>query len=423
MASMRLFVHAPVLAMLVGMMLVGMAGSSCSDLMAAGKVSLVGFNGRVAVTLPQCLSGRTGPFAGIDRQHCIGDSLVDLIKATLPQAPGAAVCAAHAISAAGVLPSCHYVAHAIGTAVWDRARSLRPPITSTQVLVDVTADSVRSCPYKLCQYGCIHRVMVHMVDQALRLYRGGGGMQPLAAYIRPIFSEVCRRVRDNVACSHGIGHGLAVLAHGRTHIMVDFGNASNLVTLCSTTVRKRSCVAGVLHGYTGGAIEAIGGEHLAKNTSQVIEMACGFAATEHQKVGCAYWAGFSMPEASCGDLSLSMLACKRRGADSMLNRIKQCGIGARKYFSELATPRSPSKIDVQGLMQCLRNMRPPGPQPLQLPMLFRVVACGTYGDRVVNRGCCGDGSCAWLETSTNCPSDCDLASRHRDIGTPEPPNP
>ena len=34
--------------------------------------------------------------------------------------------------------------------------------------------------------------------------------------------------------------------------------------------------------------------------------------------------------------------------------------------------------------------------------LLKVVDCGDG----VSKGCCGDGECAWLETSGNCPRDC-----------------
>ena len=35
--------------------------------------------------------------------------------------------------------------------------------------------------------------------------------------------------------------------------------------------------------------------------------------------------------------------------------------------------------------------------------LLKVVDCGNG----VSKGCCGDGECAWLETSGNCPTDCE----------------
>ena len=122
--------------------------------------------GHVTVRLPPCLAELTSPLVGVERQTCIGESLNRLVAGTSPGSPGAAICAAQALVAARVLPSCHYTAHAIGSAVWDYIhRSIT--ITDTASLLSVVATALEYCTYKTCLYGCVHRIMVRMVVSSI----------------------------------------------------------------------------------------------------------------------------------------------------------------------------------------------------------------------------------------------------------------
>ena len=103
-----------------------------------------------------------------------------------------------------------------------------------------------------------------MQAEALALYTGPQTLKGLIPYLGPIFRTVCMRTKDRGACAHGIGHGLAVLAHGHTPRghekdgSLKYSNVSMLLELCAaaaTTVSNGpiphglvQCRNGIVHG-------------------------------------------------------------------------------------------------------------------------------------------------------------------------------
>ena len=150
------------LAVLLAGEVAGSAGAGCAAVRSYGDVQLWHAGHAITIRLPPCLAELTSPLVGVERQTCIGESLNQLVAGTAPRSPGAAVCAAQAMVAARVLPSCHYTAHAIGSAVWDYVhRSIT--ITDTASLLSVVAAAFEYCTFATCVYGCVHRIMVRTV--------------------------------------------------------------------------------------------------------------------------------------------------------------------------------------------------------------------------------------------------------------------
>ena len=161
--GMRLAVMAAT-AMLLALPLQGAGGPGCTGVISSGDVQLYHAGRRITIRLPPCVAALSSALAGIERQTCIGESLNQLVAGTYPGSPGAAVCAAHALAAVGVLPSCHYTAHAVGSAVWTRTvGAADSPISDTTSLLSVVAAALEFCTFQTCVYGCVHRIMVRMV--------------------------------------------------------------------------------------------------------------------------------------------------------------------------------------------------------------------------------------------------------------------
>ena len=204
---------------------------------------------------PQCAYEQSA-LDGFQRQQCVGRSLArrlllepDKGNHSQKAVVRASLCVANRLVRVRLLDDCHMVAHAVGSALWQRF-SMRHETTTDAQLAEAARALIPLCPPQVCLDGCLHAIMSELVALAQQFGRLEASRPLVATACGPEMQALLMTGHDpspwTYACYHGLGHGLgALIARGAFSFATGFQLCEALMA-GERTFTASACEAGLL---------------------------------------------------------------------------------------------------------------------------------------------------------------------------------
>ena len=327
------------------------------------------------------------------------------------------------------LDDCHLAAHEIGQAAWLLHAASTNHLSLT--MLAATARHVLSMCSSVCLSGCIHAVLAQALAAALRMSDlarvADSPLQTanflaflsdlcsadsISHYLAPTYGRPLTAVeveREGWDCAHGIGHGFGsgvvrsrlleietawrLCLDAGNRVCVGAGLMMEMVDARVEAAEASAAMAASDHGGMSGSDDGGGGEASIARYGVCESLLVGswqatcFEGTCHPT--CYYNLGEAIMFAACHDRAVALRVCEALPAAAA--DVSACAMGAG---NEADTPEHIAAEDpVMRLDVYVASAAE----------LLAVVPCETDAP---SRGCCGDGTCEWLETTANCAIDC-----------------